>query len=412
MGRVDDRDRPGALKQRSIKVLMVLDQPFPPDPRVLNEATTLLDAGFGVAILSIGPDSRPKREVYRGIQIIRYRIPKEMRNKMRGLAGTVPFLTWFLNWLIPRVHRQYGFDVLHVHDLYLLGGGIAAARRLGLPVVSDLHENWVQVLSQYAWSTRLPGKLFVSIRRWRELEKRWLSAADQVIVVIQEAEERVARLGIGLSKLTVVPNTIKIEDFERYPIDESVVEGIKSVFTVTYTGGIDLHRGLDTLIRAMPIVLAAGPAQLLIVGEGRTRPELEALARDLGIAESVVFTGWQPQPLMKSYIEVSHVCMVPHVRSGQTDAGIPHKLFHYMYMKRPVVVTSCKPLERIVRETSCGLVCESGNPESMGEALVRLRKDPEARIRMGENGHRAVVDRYNWDATVRPMIRMYRELIR
>ena len=402
----------GNSVRRPVEVLMVLDQPFPPDPRVLNEAISLINAGFSVKVLSIGPDSRPETGHYRGIEIIRYRIPKELRKKLRGLAGTVPLLAWFLGWLIPRVHRQYGFDVLHVHDLYLLGGGLAAARRLRLPIVADLHENWVQVLSQYAWSTRFPGKLFVSIPRWQRLEKRWLNAADQVIVVIQEAAERVTKLGIGSSKLTVAPNTIRIDEFAGCDIEQDIVQKTKSEFTVTYTGGIDLHRGLDTLIRAMPYVLADGPAQLVIVGDGRTRPELEALARDLDVAKNVAFTGWQPQPLIKSYIEGSHVCIVPHLKSGQTDATIPHKLFHYMYMKRPVVVTSCKPLERIVQETSCGLVCESGNPESMGQSLVRLRRDPEARRRMGENGHRAVVERYNWDATVRPMIRMYRELVR
>ncbi len=394
------------------QILMVLDQPFPPDPRVLNEATTLVEAGFGVKVLSIGPDSRPVSENYRGIEIIRFRLPKELRNKMRGLAGSLPILAWFLGWLIPRVHRRYGFDVVHLHDLYLLGGGLAAARRLKVPVVADLHENWVQVLSQYAWSTRFPGRLFVNIPRWRKLEKRWLDAADQVIVVIKEAEERLAKLGIELSKLTVVPNTIKIGEFARCEIEKNIVEAIRSDFTITYTGGIDLHRGLDTLIRAMPAVLAEGAAQLVIVGDGRIRPELEDLARELGVAEYVLFAGWQPQPRIKSYIAGSHVCMVPHLKSGQTDATIPHKLFHYMYMERPVVVTSCKPLERIVRETSCGLVCESGNPDSMGQSLKCLREDAEARRRMGENGHRAVVDRYNWDATVRPMVQMYKELVR
>ena len=395
---------------RMMRILMVLDHPFPPDPRVLNEALTLKDAGFDVTILSIGPDDRPERERFRGIEIIRHRISAQSRNKMRGLAGSLPFLTVFLSWLLPRVHRQVGFDVLHMHDLYMLGGGLVAGRRLGLPVIADLHENWVQVLSQYAWSTRYPGKLFVSISRWRRLEKRWLEAADRIIVVVREAHERVAQLGIDASKLTVVPNTILIEDFARFKIEEEIVTSIHSEFTIVYTGGIDLHRGLETVIRAMPTVIAACSARLIIVGEGRTRSELEILARNVGVREQITFTGWQTQPRVKSYIKGSNVCLVPHNKSGQTDATLPHKLFHYMYMKRPVVVTSCKPLERIVREAECGLVCQAGDPQSMGQALVQLFSDPEGRRRMGENGHRAVVKRYNWDNTARDMVQMYRNL--
>ena len=65
-------------------ILMVLDKPFPPDIRVLNEAVTLTEAGFKVTILSIGPDNRPEREAYRGINIIRFRISKNMRIKCVG----------------------------------------------------------------------------------------------------------------------------------------------------------------------------------------------------------------------------------------------------------------------------------------------------------------------------------------
>ena len=102
--------------------------------------------------------------------------------------------------------------------------------------------------------------------------------------------------------------------------------------------------------------------------------------------------------------------MVPHVKSGQTDATLPHKLFHYMYMKRPVVVTSCRPLERIVRGSACGLVCPSGNENAMADALIQLSQSPEERRRMGENGHRAVLERYNWDLRVQDMLRLYAEL--
>ncbi len=407
---MEQKVTPGQRGSGSFRILMVLDQPFPPDPRVLNEALSLRNAGFCVSVLSIGPDDRPVRELFRGIQIIRYRIPKEVRNKMRGLAGSVPLLTLFLRWLIPRIHRRFGFDALHVHDLYMVGGGLAAGRRLGLPVVADLHENWVQVLSEYAWSTRYPGKLFINIPKWHKLEKHWLEAADRVITVVNEACERVAALEIATLKVTVVPNTINIGEFAGYAIEDEVVASIRSEFTIVYTGGIDLHRGLNTLIRALAIVLAACPARLVVVGEGRVRSELEALARDLGVAEHTVFTGWQPQPRIKSYIEAGHVCMVPHIKSAQLDAALPHKLFHYMYMKRPVVVTNCKPLERIVRETACGVVCKSGDPKSMGQALVQLYMDPERRRQMGENGHRAVVDRYNWDHTAQDMVQMYKDL--
>ena len=102
--------------------------------------------------------------------------------------------------------------------------------------------------------------------------------------------------------------------------------------------------------------------------------------------------------------------MIPHVKSAQLDAALPHKLCHYMYMKRPVVTTDCVPLVKVVQDADCGLIYESGNAQKLGEALVYLYRNPQERQRMGENGHRAVIDRYNWDSTVQGMVRMYREL--
>ena len=122
------------------RILMVLDHAFPPDIRVENEALSLIEAGFEVGLLAVAPDDRPTRDTHRGIRLFRDRLHKEVRNKMRGLAGTVPILTWYLDRQIRRVYQEYRFDALHMHDLYLFGGGLRAGRRLGVPVVGDLHE--------------------------------------------------------------------------------------------------------------------------------------------------------------------------------------------------------------------------------------------------------------------------------
>ena len=72
---------------------MVLDEPFPPDTRVENEAQTLLGAGMEVWLMAIAPDTRPTEEIFRGIRIIRKRIPKQVRQQDAGYGrhhtGTV-----------------------------------------------------------------------------------------------------------------------------------------------------------------------------------------------------------------------------------------------------------------------------------------------------------------------------------
>lgn len=393
------------------RILMVLDHPFPPDIRVENEALSLIEAGFEVALLAVAPDNRPARDTHRGIRLFRDRIHKEARNKMRGLAGTVPLLTWYLGRQIRQVYRDYRFDALHVHDLYLFGGGLRAGRRLGVPVVGDLHENWVEALKHYAWSTRFPGKLFISIPHWERLEKQWVNTVDRLVVVIEEAAERNLTLGVDPNKITIVPNTVNRSDFEGYEVEPDLVKALQSDLTITYTGAFDVHRGLASVLGAMPRVLAVHPgATLVLVGDGRIRPELEALAGQLGIADHVRFEGWQPQARLKSYLLGSDVCLVPHLKTAHTDATIPHKLFHYMYLGKPVVVTDCRPLRRIVEQAQAGLVYPSGDADALAEALLTLAADADAAHAMARRGRAAVLERYHWDATVQGLVEMYRGL--
>ncbi len=386
---------------------MILDQPFPPDTRVENEASALAKAGFEVILLILAPDTRESTEKYQGFTIVRRHVPQKFRNWMRGLAGTIPILSWYIARQVRRLRKEYSFDVIHAHDLYMCGGALKAGRRAGIPVVADLHEVWVSVLGQYAWSTRFPGKLFINIRRWEALEKKWANRARKIIVITDEMKARYTELGCSDSKVVVLPNTTNTAVFDGYPVYEPIIQKHTSEFTMVYTGTINLHRGLGFLLDSMPLVLRHCNVRLILVGEGRIRPELEAQAESLGIADHVFFEGWRPQAEIKSYVLASDVCLIPLVKCEQTDAAAAHKLFHYMYLERPLITTNCTHMQRVVEETGCGIVVPYGDHEALASSIIELYRNPSRRKQMGINGHQAVKKRYNWARSVRSLIEMY-----
>ncbi len=389
---------------------MILDQPFPPDIRVENEAASLAKAGFEIILLILAPDTRESTEKYQGFTIVRRHVPKKIRNWMRGLAGTIPILSWYIAWQVRQLQKQYSFDVIHAHDLYMVGGALKAGRWIEIPVVADLHEVWVSVLGIYAWSTRFPGKLFISIQRWKALEKKWTSKAKRVVVTTSEMKARYTGLGCPDYKVVVLPNTINTEAFDDYPVSEPIIQKHESEFTLVYTGTINLHRGLSFLLDSMPLVLRQCKARLVIVGEGRIRPELEAQAESLGISDHIFFEGWKPQAEIKSYILASDVCLLPLVKCEQTDRAASHKLFHYMYLERPLIMTNCTYMQRVVEETDCGVVVPYGDHEALALSMIELYRNPNLRKQMGINGHQAVKERYNWEHSVRALIEMYQEM--
>ena len=401
-----------AEPRKPYRILMILDQPFPSDIRVENEASALAKAGFEVILLILAPDTRQLTEEHQGFTIVRRHTPKKFRDWMRGLAGTVPILSWYIARHVRRLQKQYSFDVIHAHDLYMCGGALKAGKRTGIPVVADLHEAWVAAIAQYAWSTRLPGKLFVSIQRWKAIEKKWTDRAKRVVVTTGEMKALYTGLGCPNYKVVVLPNTINTAAFDDYPVSEPIIHKHASEFTMIYTGGINLHRGLGFLLDSMPLVLRQCNARLVFVGDGRIRSELEAQAESLGIADHVFFEGWRPQAEIKSYILAGDVCLIPQVKCEHTDTTVAHKLFHYMYLERALITTNCTYMQRVVEETDCGIVVPYGDHEALASSIVELYRDPARRKQMGINGHQAVAERYNWERSVRSLIEMYRELER
>jgi glycosyltransferase involved in cell wall biosynthesis len=231
-----------------------------------------------------------------------------------------------------------------------------------------------------------------------------------VIAVVDEMKERLSAKGIPPDKITVVENTVDVDYLLSLQIDSRVVDQFGGDFVICFTGRFSWDRGLDIAIAAMPRILRALPeAKLLLVGEGGILPQVRSLVKAAGVEDKVVFAGWQPFDRLASYIAASDVCVVPYTASEQTDASSPNKLFLYMLMGKPVVVSSCRSLRRVVEGAGAGLVFEAGNTGSYAQAIIRLA-DPVVRRRLAEAGRKAALEKYNWRTASNRLLATYQEL--
>jgi glycosyltransferase involved in cell wall biosynthesis len=394
-----------------MKVLMLLiGHDFPPDIRVEKESRTLLAAGHQVTVVCENRKNRPSRSRWNDIEIIR--LPS-LPLWLRRLNTATLFITlhsplWERE--IGRVVQQETPDVLHIHNLPFVGPGLRLAREFDIPLVADLHENYPALLNiRLARKDTLMDRFIFNPQRFARYEKRVLPLCDRIIVVVEEAAERVRRLGVPRENIFVVGNTEDIDATASWTSGEPI-DLPSSEMTLLYIGGFGPHRGLETVIKAMPVIIAQIPsARFVIVGDGPDRQSLESLVDELNLNESVHFAGWQPLKRVYSYIQASDVGLVPHVANPHTNATMPHKLFQYMYMKKPVIVSSAKPLKRVVLDTNAGLVFKSNSPESFASCVLGLQ-DQEQRDQMGQNGNHAVKSHYNWRREAQELIRLYQSL--
>lgn len=390
-----------------MRIGMILDKQFPPDPRVANEARSLIAAGHEVHLFCLDLGGQAAEEDWQGIHVVRHPMSRFFWKKAGALVLAIPaYNQWFRRRLAPFIDR-YAIEALHVHDLPLVGEGIRAARAAGIPIIADLHESYPEAIRLYAWARRFPARWLISPRRWDAYEKRCISHADRIIVVIEEGADRLVMKGIEREKITVVANTVNVAEFEGFPRDEALIARLRQRFTIGYLGIFERYRNLDTIIEAAAMLRERLPhAYFVLVGAGAMEPHLRSLARRLGVADRVAFEGWQPFSRFPSYIEGSAVCVIPRAKNPQSDTTIPHKLFHYMLLERPVVATDCEPMRRILTETEAGIIYPAGKAMDLAEAILRLQ-DAELRAKLGANGRRAVLNKYNWTVTATALTDLY-----
>lgn len=392
---------------------MVLERDFPttpPDIRVEKEMRSLLKAGHHVEMLSLRITSTLNRDLFMG-QIPIFRVPIKMLRIKEWDRESVE--RHFHSPLSPWVQEVEGFlqsrniDVLHVHDLPLAWTCSCAGSRKGVPVVLDMHEVYPDLVrfmrpevEHGSWNPA----------RWTAgYEEECLRLVDRIIVTVQESRQRLLRMGLEQGKTRVVMNTEEIRNMASCGEFNSPVPRSKCI--VTYVGAFGEVRGLEQLIHAVHRLCTGIPEiHLLLVGGGYNEPELKALVERLHMQHRVTITGWVPFRQIPDLIELSDICVVPHLKNPFTDTTVPHKLFQYMLLGKPVIVSDADPLVRIISECECGLVFPSGDAERLAGIIDWLASNREERRRLGENGRMAALDRYHWEKDEEKLLDLYREL--
>ncbi|MBN1163565.1 MAG: glycosyltransferase family 4 protein [Candidatus Krumholzibacteriota bacterium] len=383
----------------------------PPDIRVEKEAQTLIGQGHEVHLLLERGPGEPATEKVHGIECLRGVSMGPLRERWHRYTFSFTFRDRMWRKAIRDFARERNIEVLHIHDLPLVGEGVAVAGELGIPIIADLHENYPGGL-QVWYTSRFKKKTIYNFKRWARYEREILRRVDGIIAVIEESKERLRKLGLPAQRIFVVPNTAHRERI-NIPLDPVIKERYRGRFVVSYIGGFAPHRGLDTVIRSLPLVREKVPEIRLVLVGNRNKPYQDYLARlaaGLNCADLVEMTGWQPFEKIWSYIDASDICLVPHARNPHTDTTIPHKIFQYMMVEKPVIVSDCPPLRRVIEDSGGGLVFRYDSPTELADSVIKLYGDEDFRREVGRAGRKAFLDRYHWDSTSGELIQLYDQL--
>ncbi len=391
---------------------MILDATFPPDPRVENEAVSLINAGHQVFLFCLKYADEKSIENINGIEIRRYKSNK-LGYKLSALAYTVPCYTFLMQKKIDQFITETKIEALHIHDIRIAQAVFNANKKFNLPVVLDLHDNMPEVMKLYPHLQKFPGKYIISPKKWKQKEEEFIKKATKVISVSPEFIETLqTRLPSEKEKFILVPNTIRASFFEEYTVDASIIEKYKNKFLILYLGDTHVRRGLQTAISAVEKLKDKIPnIKLVIVGKNTTDVVLKQQVEDLKLHDFVDFEGWQNVALFQSYILSSAVCISPLHRNLQHDVAYANKIFQYMSLGKSLLVSDAIAQKRLIERINSGLVHQEKDVEDFSDKVLKLFSDEKLRTELGENGKNFVRNEFSWEQTSKKLLHLYDNLL-
>ncbi len=389
---------------------MILDKDFPPDSRVENEALSLIRAGFSVYLFSLSYQKREKKEIINGINVIRYPAGK-FTFKLSALAYTLRFYHWIVQSKIKNFLHRYSIDVVHIHDIQV-ARAVYDVNNTGRPIVLDLHENRPEIMKYYRHVNTLKGRLLIDTERWKMYQEKYIRESDFLVLVTEPAKMEVVARGLkSADKIVVVPNTVRKDIFLKYPVIPEISEKFRDRFVVLYLGDTGLRRGTDDAIETVNLLREKIPDILLVlVGENKEDIRLKEMVHNLDVTDYVSFEGWQDVSFFPSYICMAGVCISPLKRNPHHDTTYANKLFQYMAMGKPLIVSDCPAQADVVRDTRSGLVFEAGNAADLADKIEWIYCHEEERNQYGENAKQAVFQKWNWEETSKDLVSLYEKI--
>ncbi len=176
---------------------------------------------------------------------------------------------------------------------------------------------------------------------------------------------------------------------------------------------LDYHKGIDTVIRALPAIRAAVPGtRYVVAGIGSRRAALEALVAELGLGDAVRLLGFVPDEVLPGLYNAADLFVLASRRYDLLVEGFGISCVEASASGLPVIATRSGGLPEAVREGETGLLVEPDDPGALAAAIIRVLKDEGLRRRLGSGGRAAAETYYNWDRVTAELIRIEREFRR
>ena len=355
-------------------------------------ANSMAQRRHEIKVFTTSVNSNDLIEEYNNIKIYRYgsRFKIEKRNVPRKLFQD------------PLNHP---LDIIHAHSSIPIAviAAIRCANKKRVPFVLTYHGDSQDDFGSFFHRTiisfynkHLLGKVF--------------SSADVIISPSEYHIEESRFLGKFRDKVVVIPNGINVNNFDILYSKEECREKLGIPLNrniILFVGNLAPYKRPDVLVKAMRIITKEIPnTELVFVGSGIMRKELEELSKRLNVDKYVNFAGFVEESLKPLYYKAADVFVLP----SDTTEVFPIALLEASASGLPMVVSDLDTFKCIIDEGYNGLFTRRGDGNNLADAIIYLLENEDMREKMGKNGREKVED-YSWERIAEETEKVYKDVL-
>jgi len=372
---------------------------FTPWPiiRAMKEIDVLKEHDFEISVVSWikGDMDLPSTEVRNGIKVNRFFLQPPKKSFLKRIGTYLK-----ISKLVAKKITELKPNAVICHDLEMLYACVKAKKILKSPLFYDSHEDWPLMVAE---NNKFEAKCFAI------LEKRLLRHVTFSYTYSDELTHKFKNMGFSATtlynskSLDVVP-----------PISNAGIKEIRKQlgfgtndFIIGFAGSVSLKNGTQQVIDVLKLL--PDNFKFLIVGGGGQEEDLKNVKRyiaEKGVQDRVVLTGRvKSQDLLRYSATFDVGTALIQDLGAMQRSRIPNKLFDYMAVSVPMIVSDFPNMKSIVvKESDCGIAVSPMDIESISKAIKHFHENREEAEQKGRKGRAKFEELYSWDNQKKKLI--------
>jgi glycosyltransferase involved in cell wall biosynthesis len=412
------------MRASAVRILMLVENHFPQDTRVKNEAILLTESGYHVSVIALREKGQVMTEVVNGVQV--YRLPRlELFKKtshgnlsragllflkLKSSLGYLFEYCYFTGACLVvsfYVFIRRGFDVIHAHNppdtLFVVA---LPFKLLGKKFIFDHHD----LCPELYRSRYRTGEGFFT-RLLRVFEWCSLKLADITIATNESYKQ------VQMERAKRDPRTIFIvrngpDKLRMSPVQPSSRLKAMNKCILCYVGSLNPQDGVDYLLRSLRYLLhdlKRSDFHCVIMGTGDSLQDLRDLAGTLQLNGCVELTGFVSDEDLQSNLAAADICVDPDPSSPLNDVSTWIKIMEYMAYAKPIVSFDLKETRFSAGEAA--LYVKPNGEAEFAKTIADLMAQPDLRQKMGSYGRWRVEQKLQWTKVGQNLLTAYGALL-